>query len=117
MKIVDEDEIKKLSHLVTLYPFPLGLTVVYLKFSGESTVDEDEIEKLSRSTSHWWDLFGEFAPLHAMNKLRVPFIRKSLLCGDDIKKARPLNGFKILDVGCGGGILSEVGNYTHIHLQ
>lgn len=79
-------------------------------FSNKSTVDEEEIEKLSRTTSDWWNPNGDFAALHSMNKLRVSFIKKSLdhLHTQNITRSKPLGGFRILDVGCGGGILSEV---------
>lgn len=77
--------------------------------SAKSTVDEEEIEKLSRPTSDWWNTNGDFAALHSMNKLRVSFIKKSLehLQAQSIIPSKPLKGFRILDVGCGGGILSE----------
>jgi len=73
-------------------------------------VDEEEVEKLSRPTSEWWNPNGEFAALHSMNKLRLSFIKKSLdhLHQQTISPSKPLKGFRILDVGCGGGILSEV---------
>jgi len=72
-------------------------------------VDEEEVEKLSRPTSEWWNPNGDFAALHSMNKLRVSFIKKSLghLHQHNISPSKPLGGFRILDVGCGGGILSE----------
>ena len=76
----------------------------------KSTVDEEEIEKLSRTISDWWNPNGDFSALHSMNKLRVPFIKSSLehLLGENVIPSKPLKGFRILDVGCGGGILSEV---------
>ncbi|XP_058967172.2 ubiquinone biosynthesis O-methyltransferase [Pocillopora verrucosa] len=77
--------------------------------SAKSTVDEEEVEKLSRTISDWWNPNGDFAALHSMNKLRVPFIKSSLehLLGENVIPSKPLKGFRILDVGCGGGILSE----------
>jgi len=77
--------------------------------STKKTVDEEEIEKLSRTTSDWWNPNGDFCALHSMNKLRVPFIKKSLehLHTQDFTPSKPLRGSRILDVGCGGGILSE----------
>ena len=76
----------------------------------KNTVDEEEVEKLSRPTSDWWNPNGEFAALHSMNKLRISFIKKSLdhRHTQNISPSKPLGGFRILDVGCGGGILSEV---------
>ena len=68
------------------------------------------MEKLSRPTSDWWDPNGEFTALHSMNKLRVCFVKRALehLQSPNVTLSKPLNGFRILDVGCGGGILSEV---------
>lgn len=79
-------------------------------FPWKNTVDEEEIEKLSRPTTDWWNPNGDFAALHSMNKLRVSFIKKSLdhLHKQNTTPSKPLGGFRILDVGCGGGILSEV---------
>lgn len=71
----------------------------------------DEERKFSAVSDKWWDLHGTFRALHSMNEVRVPFIRDCLLYqgyGDkDIQTATPLTGLDILDVGCGGGILSE----------
>ena len=84
--------------------------VMSLIIFHKSTVDEEEIEKLSRTISDWWNPNGDFAALHSMNKLRVPFIKSSLehLLGENVIPSKPLKDFRILDVGCGGGILSEV---------
>lgn len=60
-------------------------------------VDPAELAKFSAAAHHWWDLGGEFAPLHHINPLRLGWI-------DAI---RPLRGARVLDVGCGGGILAE----------
>ncbi|KAI3360624.1 hypothetical protein L3Q82_002490 [Scortum barcoo] len=73
-----------------------------------TTVDPDEVRKFQSLARKWWDEQGEFAALHAMNDLRVPFIRDNLL---SVHRGRhpgkPLAGLRILDVGCGGGLLTE----------
>lgn len=77
--------------------------------SHASTVDEEEVERFSRLADNWWDESGEFGALHSMNDLRIPLIRDGLLTSSssDRSTSLPLKGLKILDVGCGGGILCE----------
>uniref|UniRef100_A0A3P9JW48 Ubiquinone biosynthesis O-methyltransferase, mitochondrial n=1 Tax=Oryzias latipes TaxID=8090 RepID=A0A3P9JW48_ORYLA len=76
--------------------------------ASQSTVDSSEVRRFRLLASKWWDEDGEFAALHAMNDLRVPFVRDNLLT---VHRARhpgkPLAGLRVLDVGCGGGLLSE----------
>ncbi|XP_075868836.1 ubiquinone biosynthesis O-methyltransferase, mitochondrial isoform X1 [Nelusetta ayraudi] len=76
--------------------------------ASQTTVDTEELRRFQKLASKWWDEQGEFAALHAMNDLRVPFIRDSLL-NVHMKRqpGKPLAGLKILDVGCGGGLLTE----------
>ena len=62
-------------------------------------VDQDEINKFADLASRWWDKNSEFKPLHDINPLRVEYIKQK--CGGS------LQGKKILDIGCGGGILAE----------
>ena len=64
---------------------------------NKNNVDLEEIEKFNLLAHKWWDPTSEFKPLHAINPLRLNFIKSSV----------NLNGKKVLDVGCGGGILSE----------
>ncbi|KAI0272947.1 S-adenosyl-L-methionine-dependent methyltransferase [Russula aff. rugulosa BPL654] len=68
-----------------------------------STVNDDEISHFSRLSALWWDESGEFALLHKMNPHRIRFIREKLL---EVLQTQP-DATTILDVGCGGGILSE----------
>ncbi len=64
-----------------------------------SNVDFDEVDKFAQLATRWWDKNSEFKPLHDINPLRLNYIKEH--CGGSLK------GKKILDVGCGGGILSE----------
>ncbi|KAK2868739.1 hypothetical protein Q7C36_000610 [Tachysurus vachellii] len=79
-----------------------------VRLLSSSTLDPAEIRKFQVLANKWWDIQGEFAPLHAMNELRVPFIRDNLLTvHGEGEMGRPLAGLRILDVGCGGGLLTE----------
>src|SRR6476661_8739949 len=77
--------------------------------ASESTVDSAEIERFSRLAADWWDPRGPMAPLHKFNPVRLAYIRdQAAACFDrDPKKLDCLKGLRILDIGCGGGILSE----------
>ncbi len=68
-----------------------------------STEDVAEIAKFEKIADEWWDPDGKFKPLHQINPIRVDYIRRQLTGADD----RDLEGLKVLDIGCGGGILSE----------
>ncbi|ESO89114.1 hypothetical protein LOTGIDRAFT_210097 [Lottia gigantea] len=81
---------------------------------AQTTIDQEEIDRFSALAQLWWDESGEFEALHTMNELRVPLITDSLIEQNtkasgkkDVKIDQPLEGFKILDVGSGGGILTE----------
>jgi len=73
-----------------------------------STINKKEIEKFSKMASEWWDPLGKFKPLHKFNPIRIKYIRDSAAKHFKIKsKNQPLKNLNILDVGCGGGLLSE----------
>lgn len=69
-------------------------------------VDQREVDYFSSYAENWWDLDGTWSVLHEFNKVRVPFILRSLEKQSLIKNGN-LSGLKIIDVGCGAGILSE----------
>ena len=72
------------------------------------TVNKTEINKFSKLSSEWWDPNGKFKPLHKFNPVRLKYIKKSIL--EEFKNRNtnpPLKNIKILDIGCGGGLLSE----------
>jgi 2-polyprenyl-6-hydroxyphenyl methylase/3-demethylubiquinone-9 3-methyltransferase len=71
-------------------------------------VNEDEIAKFEQVASQWWDLTGDFKPLHQINPLRVQFISQHIaLQGDGTDSKNSFYDMQMIDVGCGGGILSE----------
>tara|TARA_B100000676_G_scaffold312949_1_gene390112 strand:- start:3792 stop:4520 length:729 start_codon:yes stop_codon:yes gene_type:complete len=72
------------------------------------TVNKKEIDKFSKLASEWWDPNGKFKPLHKFNPVRLNYIKKSIL--DKLEKEsnrKSLKNIKILDIGCGGGLLCE----------
>ena len=72
------------------------------------TVNKKEIDKFSKLATEWWDPNGKFKPLHKFNPVRINYIKNSLIKYFNIKdKFKPLRGLNILDIGCGGGLLSE----------
>lgn len=74
-----------------------------------STVDMDEVANFTRMAEQWWDPRGKFRPLHQINHLRASFIVENAArhFGFAATGEKPLAGIEIIDVGCGGGILSE----------
>jgi 2-polyprenyl-6-hydroxyphenyl methylase/3-demethylubiquinone-9 3-methyltransferase len=76
---------------------------------ARSSIDPAEVERFSRIAAEWWDPKGKFAPLHKFNPVRLAFIRDQALYrfGRDAKARRPFEGLRLLDIGCGGGLLCE----------
>lgn len=72
------------------------------------SVNPEEVAKFSAMAEEWWDTEGKFKPLHKFNPVRVKYIKDSLVAqfNLDANSNKPLKGLKILDIGCGGGLLS-----------
>lgn len=70
----------------------------------QTTVDVKEAEKFNRHAEQWWDPEGPMWPLHRLNALRTPFVTRQVLAH---RKQNSLDGLRILDIGCGAGLLSE----------
>jgi len=74
-----------------------------------NTVDKTEIEKFSKLAKDWWNPNGKFKPLHVFNPSRISFIKEKLIVHFKLNpnNQKPLKNLKILDIGCGGGLLCE----------
>ena len=73
-----------------------------------NTINKKEIEKFSKIAEEWWDPKGKFKPLHNFNPLRISYVKDNIVKTFNIqKKDKILSGVKILDIGCGGGLLCE----------
>jgi 2-polyprenyl-6-hydroxyphenyl methylase/3-demethylubiquinone-9 3-methyltransferase len=73
-----------------------------------NTINKKEIDKFSRIAEEWWNPTGKFKPLHKFNPIRISYIKDNIISSFKLKnKRKPLNKVKILDIGCGGGLLSE----------
>ncbi|NSY37443.1 bifunctional 2-polyprenyl-6-hydroxyphenol methylase/3-demethylubiquinol 3-O-methyltransferase UbiG [Leisingera sp. ANG59] len=75
----------------------------------QSTVDPAEIAKFEAMAKEWWDPNGKFKPLHMLNPCRLDYITSQIAgeFGRDLRSQRPFDGLRLLDIGCGGGLLSE----------
>ncbi len=73
-----------------------------------NTINKKEIEKFSKIAEEWWDPNGKFKPLHNFNPLRISYLKENIIETFNLqKKDKILSGVKILDIGCGGGLLCE----------
>ena len=74
-----------------------------------STIDTIEVERFSKLAAEWWNPNGKFRPLHKFNPVRLSYIRDQVAArfGRDPHSARPFEGLRFLDIGCGGGLLCE----------
>ena len=73
-----------------------------------NTINKKEIEKFSKIADEWWDPNGKFKPLHKFNPIRITYIKDNIVKSLKLKnKNKPLKNVKILDIGCGGGLLCE----------
>lgn len=77
--------------------------------SPQGTASAEEVARFTAMAEEWWDPAGKFRPLHRFNPVRLGFIRREMAAhfGRDAQAARPFEGLTLLDVGCGGGLLSE----------
>ena len=76
---------------------------------ARSSIDPEDVARFSAIAAEWWDPNGKFAPLHLFNPVRLAFIREQALArfGRDPRTPAPFEGLRLLDIGCGGGLLSE----------
>mgnify|MGYP006224770921 FL=1 len=73
-----------------------------------STINKKEIEKFSKIAEEWWDPTGKFKPLHKFNPIRISYIKEKIISSFKLENSdKPLKKIRLLDIGCGGGLLSE----------
>ncbi|MDC0148025.1 bifunctional 2-polyprenyl-6-hydroxyphenol methylase/3-demethylubiquinol 3-O-methyltransferase UbiG [Alphaproteobacteria bacterium] len=77
--------------------------------ASRSTIDAEEVAKFTAMAAEWWDPHGKFRPLHKFNPVRLAYIREQVCArfDRDPKAEKPFTGLRFLDIGCGGGLLSE----------
>jgi len=73
-----------------------------------TSINKKEVEKFSKIAAEWWNPEGKFKPLHKFNPIRIKYIKENIISNFKLNnKIKPLSGVNILDIGCGGGLLSE----------
>jgi 2-polyprenyl-6-hydroxyphenyl methylase/3-demethylubiquinone-9 3-methyltransferase len=77
--------------------------------AAQSTIDPAEVAKFEAMAAEWWDPNGKFKPLHMLNPCRLDYITSQIAAefDRDLSAAKPFAGLRLLDIGCGGGLLSE----------
>jgi 2-polyprenyl-6-hydroxyphenyl methylase/3-demethylubiquinone-9 3-methyltransferase len=77
--------------------------------AGRTTIDQAEVERFSAMAAEWWNPSGKFRPLHKFNPVRLAYIRDQVATRFDRnpQAAKPFEGLRFLDIGCGGGLLCE----------
>ena len=75
---------------------------------SNNTINKEEVEKFNKIAEEWWNPNGKFKPLHKFNPIRIEYIKNNVIKDFNITSInKPLRGISILDIGCGGGLLSE----------
>ncbi|MGR9170601.1 bifunctional 2-polyprenyl-6-hydroxyphenol methylase/3-demethylubiquinol 3-O-methyltransferase UbiG [Rhizobium sp. KDH_Rht_773_N] len=77
--------------------------------AAKTTIDQSEVDRFSAMAAEWWSPTGKFKPLHKFNPVRLAYIRDKAAenFSRNARSAKPLEGLRVLDIGCGGGLLSE----------
>jgi 2-polyprenyl-6-hydroxyphenyl methylase/3-demethylubiquinone-9 3-methyltransferase len=90
-------------------PMPVAPLSTEYPLRAPSSVDPADVARFSAIAAEWWDPRGKFAPLHRFNPVRLAFVRERALAhfGRDGASRRPFGGLRLLDIGCGGGLLCE----------
>jgi 2-polyprenyl-6-hydroxyphenyl methylase / 3-demethylubiquinone-9 3-methyltransferase len=77
--------------------------------AARTTIDQTEVDRFSRLAAEWWNPRGKFRPLHKFNPVRLDYIREQVSAAFErnLRTAKPFVGLRVLDIGCGGGLLCE----------